>query len=195
MRCVAAVISMPFGLHELLEQLPVDVRHEIAEAIDPQHLARRARRRSRLARECDSCWMVPADRPSAERSTPFASQPAAGANRSRPSNVRLTVGRAYRRSVSSTTRRAGDFLEHRGQHAVVWRDEPVVARVGRDAPPRGTHARIDDDEKDGARRKVLVAGGQLERAVSTSCGGMSWVMSTSVTSGQIPRMTAFIVPA
>ena len=34
---------------------------------------------------------------------PFASQPAAGANRSRPSKVRLTVGRAYFRSVSSTT--------------------------------------------------------------------------------------------
>ena len=34
-------------------------------------------------------------RPSAVRSIPFASHAAAGAKRSRPSNVRLTVGRAY----------------------------------------------------------------------------------------------------
>src|SRR5207237_668385 len=52
-------------------------------------------------------WIAPAGRPSADNSRPFASHPAAGANRSRPSNVRLTVGRAYRRSVSSTTLRGG----------------------------------------------------------------------------------------
>jgi len=52
-------------------------------------------------------WIAPAGRPSAASSTPFASHAAAGAKRSRPSNVRLTVGRAYRRSVSSTTRLGG----------------------------------------------------------------------------------------
>ena len=38
--------------------------------------------------------VAPTGRPSAVSSTPFASQAAAGAKRSRPSNVRLTVGRA-----------------------------------------------------------------------------------------------------
>ena len=46
--------------------------------------------------------------PSDTRAMPFASHPAAGAKRSRPSNVRLTVGRAYLRSVSSTTFFGGD---------------------------------------------------------------------------------------
>ena len=41
--------------------------------------------------------------PSAAIAIPLARNPAAGANRSRPSNVRLTVGRAYFRSVNSTT--------------------------------------------------------------------------------------------
>ena len=46
--------------------------------------------------------------PSETSATPLARNPAAGANRSRPSNVRLTVGRAYLRSVSSTTFFGGD---------------------------------------------------------------------------------------
>ena len=107
---------------------------------------------------------APALRPSAPRSTPFASHAAAGANRSRPSNVRLTVGRAYRRSLSSTTRFGGCSSTTRREHAVVGSDEPIVARVGRNAAPRRSDARIDDDEKDRACGKVPVGGRELEGA-------------------------------
>ena len=61
---------------------------------------------------------------------------------------------APRRRSSNTTR----------QHAVVRRHEPVVAGVGGDAAARRADARIDDDQKDRAGRKVAIGGGELERA-------------------------------
>ena len=116
--------------------------------------------------------IAPAGRPSAASSMPLASHAAAGAKRSRPSNVRLTVGRAYRRSVSSTIRLAAMLVEDGGQHAVVGRHERVVAGVGRDAAPRRPDAGIDDDQKNRAGGKILVGGRELERAGrATSCGG------------------------
>ena len=60
---------------ELVEQLPIDVRHEIAEAVDAQHLAGQHVVRRSPATESSAAESCPADRPSAERSTPFASQP------------------------------------------------------------------------------------------------------------------------
>ena len=56
------------------------------------------------------------------------------------------------------------LAQDRGQHAVVGRHEPVIARVG-DQPAAGrSHAGIDDDEEDGAGGKYLYAGRELERA-------------------------------
>jgi hypothetical protein len=49
------------------------------------------------------------------------------------------------------------------QHAVVRRDEAIVAGVGRDAAPRRADAGIDDRDEDGARGKVLVRRRQLQR--------------------------------
>ena len=149
---------------ELVERAAIDVGDQVAEAIDAQHFAARARHPRSAAAGCRAACTVPAGRPSAVSSTPLASHAAAGANRSRPSNVRLTVGRAYRRSVSSTTLARRRLVEHERQHAVVGRHEPVVARFGGDAAPRRADARIDDDEKDRARRKVPVRRRQLERA-------------------------------
>ena len=56
------------------------------------------------------------------------------------------------------------LAEHRRQHAVVGRDEPVVAGLGGDAAARRADAGIDDDEEDRAGRKVAIARGELERA-------------------------------
>ena len=106
------------------------------------------------ASACPARWKSVTGRPSAVSCNPLASHAAAGAKRSRPSNVRLTVGRAYRRSVSSTTRLRRIFAQHDGQHAVVGRDEPVVARLRRDAAARAADAGIDDDEEDRAGGKV-----------------------------------------
>ena len=90
----------------------------------------------------------------------------------------------------------GMLVKHHRQHAVVRRDELVVAGVGGDAAARRADAGIDDDEKDGAGGKVAVrrrrarARRPARRAAGTSC-----VMSTSVASGQMPSATPFIVPA
>ena len=171
------------AVRESLEGLAIDVGDQVAEAIDAQHRRRDARPSSTSRLRDVEPLNAPAGRPSADSSMPLASHAAAGAKRSRPSNVRLTVGRAYRRSVSSTTRFGGHLVEDRRQHAVVGRDEPIVAGVGGDAAAGRADAGIDDDEKDRAGWKVPVGGGELERAASTSCGGTSCVMSTSVDVG------------
>ena len=86
-------------------------------------------------------------RPNDVSAVPLASHPAAGAKRSRPSNVRLTVARAYFRSCQLDDALRRRLAEHAGEHAVVGRDEPIVAGVrGEPAPPR-SDARIDDDQK------------------------------------------------
>ena len=56
------------------------------------------------------------------------------------------------------------LAKDRRQHAVVGRDESVVADVGGNAAARRADAGIDDDEEDGAGRKIAVARGELERA-------------------------------
>ena len=58
----------------------------------------------------------------------------------------------------------GRLAQDRGQHAVVGRDEAVVARVGSDAATCRADAGIHDRHEDRARWKVLVGGGELERA-------------------------------
>ena len=77
--------------------------------------------------------------------------------------MRLTVGLriAPLRQLDDPLGRR--LLQHRRQHAVVRRDEAVVARVDGNAATRRSHSRIDDDEKNRARWKVFVAGGKLER--------------------------------
>jgi hypothetical protein len=83
-----------------------------------------------------SWWYVDTVRPSADSWIPLASHAAAGAKRSRPSKVRLTVGRAYLRSVNSTTRLGGMSRRNGGEHAIVGGDEAVIASLRRDSPAR-----------------------------------------------------------
>ena len=84
---------------------------------------------------------------------PFASHAAAGAKRSRPSNVRRhrRPGVAPLRELDDPLRRR--LAQHQRQHAVVGRDEAIVARLGRDAAPRRADAGVDDREEDGAGGK------------------------------------------
>ena len=73
----------------------IDVGDQVAEAIDAQHVAAHdAGRRHSRHRNVEALDV--ADRPAERRraAIPLASHAAAGAKRSRPSNVRLTVGRA-----------------------------------------------------------------------------------------------------
>ena len=79
---------------ELLERPPIDVGDEVAEAVHAHDLAARSDRRPPPAAAAPTRTIDPAGRPSVVSATPFASQAAAGAKRSRPSKVRLTVGRA-----------------------------------------------------------------------------------------------------
>ena len=57
------------------------------------------------------------------------------------------------------------FAQHRGQHAVVRRDEPVVAGFGGDAAPGAADARIDHGEENRAGGEVARRRGQLQGAV------------------------------
>ncbi len=161
-RAPIAIVSRP-SAHRV-ERPAVDVGDEVAEAIDAEHFAVDSASASTEGRGMSSCCSGPEGRPSAVSSIPSASHAAAGAKRSRPSNVRLTLGRANRRSVSSTTRLGGLSGRRDRQHAVVGRDERVVAGVGGDAAPRRADAGVHDDQKDRARRKVPVRRCQLERA-------------------------------
>ncbi len=58
-----------------------------------------------------------------------------------------------------------------GQHAVVGRDEPVVARLGGNATPRRSDAGIDDGQEHRAGRKVAIGRGELQRALEHVVGG------------------------
>ena len=146
-----------------VERAAIDVRDEIAEAIDAHDLAVDADRRPRGLGTVEALH-APGGRPSADSSMPLASHAAAGAKRSRPFERA-----AHRRPRVPPLGQLDDALrrmlvEDGRQHAVVGRDEPVVAGFGRDAAARRSDAGIDDDEKDRAGRKVAVRGRQLERA-------------------------------
>ena len=117
---------------QMLEAAAIDVRDEIAEPIDPQH----DRPRCCPSRDVRIWNVEHAARSSVERPrrrdpTPFASQAAAGANRSRPSNVRLIVGRAYCRFVSSTTRLGGVSLNTIVSRPLSGRHESISRRLRR----------------------------------------------------------------
>ena len=56
------------------------------------------------------------------------------------------------------------LVEDGRQHAVVGRDERVVAGVGGDAAARRADAWIDDDEENRAGGKIAIGRGELERA-------------------------------
>ena len=79
---------------EVLERAAIDIGDQVAESIDAHHLAGDLPGRDHRLRQIE-VWKSAMLLPSETRAMPFASHPAAGANRSRPSNVRLTVGRAY----------------------------------------------------------------------------------------------------
>ena len=139
---------------------------EVAEAIDAQHLARQHRRR----RDCGCGHVEPLavgdGRPERGRaSMPFASHAAAGANRSRPSNVRLTVGRAYRalgqlhdRASAASPRRPATARRCPARRTGSRRPR----RRCRAAPSRRPDRRPTRKMVPG--RKVAVAGRELERA-------------------------------
>ena len=120
------------GVRELLERPAIDVGDGVAEPIDDEDRAASVSP-STTGTGMSRRWYSCTGRPSAAIWTPRASQPAAGANRSRPSNVRLTVGRAYCAFCDlhdlARRQRAQGF----GQQPVVGRHEPVVARVDGDA--------------------------------------------------------------
>ncbi len=73
---------------------------------------------------------------------PLPSHAAAGAKRSRPSNVRLIVGRAYRRSVSSTAFFAGvscsTIVSTPLSGAMNFQSPASTARPRRDEPTPGS---------------------------------------------------------
>ena len=80
-------------LRDRLEGSPVDVGHQIAEAVDPEDDA--ADRRVVDLRERNIELVIVGRRTPERRQLDALRQPAAaGAKRSRPSKVRLTVGRA-----------------------------------------------------------------------------------------------------
>jgi len=140
-------------------------------------------------------WMLAALRPSAARSTPFASHAAAGAKRSRPSNVRLTVGRrtsarSARRFASADARRARPVST-----PVVGSHELVAAGIGGNAAARRTDPGIDDDEKDRADWKIAARRGELERAAEHVVRGDLVRDVDERRVGTNPSTTPFIVPA
>src|SRR5207302_7977369 len=51
----------------------------------------------------------------------------------------------------------GRFVEDGRQHAVIGRDKPVLAGLGREAAPRRADAGIDDDEENGGGGKIFIA--------------------------------------
>ena len=130
---MAATLRATVAARERFERASIDVGDQISEPIDQEHDPGELFAGHRL-RNLD--LLIVGDR-AAERESwiPFASHAAAGANRSRPSNVRLTVGRAYRRSVNSTIRFGGSHGDRR-QHPVIRSDEPVIAGLDGD-PFRG----------------------------------------------------------
>ena len=81
-------------MRESLDRLAIDVGHQVAEAIDAHDDAADGRPRPTSGIGNVEALDVRHGRPSADSWMPFASHAAAGAKRSRPSNVRLTVGRA-----------------------------------------------------------------------------------------------------
>ena len=124
---------------------------------------------------------------------PLASHAAAGAKRSRPSNVRLTVGR---HTDAPSARRDGAAAFPGGPRSArrCRARRSDTRRPRRRCPPRGADAGIDDGQEHGPGREC-VAGRELQRALEDVMGGHVVVMSTSVASGQMPRITPFIVPA
>ena len=171
------------------------LRDQVAEAIDAQHLAVDPAVVERGARDVEALDRAGG---AAERGEIDAlGQPGGGRREpiapfERPADGRprvLALGQ-----LDDALRRM--LVEHRGQHAVVGRHEPVVARFGGDAAARRADAGIDDDEEDRARRENS---GRRRRARARRrarrAAAMSCEMSTSVASGQIPSATPFIVPA
>ena len=179
-----------------LERPPIDVGDEVAEAIDAQHFAVDRRRRRR--RGCGSSSRCSrAGRPAERRELDALREPGrrrreAIAPLERPADGRPRV--APLGQLDDALRRL--LVEHRRQHAVVGRDEPVVAGFRRDAPPRRADARDRRRRGRSCRRESTDTRPRARaRRPSTSCGGMSCEMSTSVASGQMPSTTPFIVPA
>ena len=81
------------GAGKPVEDAAVHIGDEVPETIDAQHLPDTAGSDTTGSGTVSVCHAV-SGRPRADSSMPFASHAAAGAKRSRPSNVRLTVGRA-----------------------------------------------------------------------------------------------------
>ena len=152
---------------QALDRAAVDVRDEVAEAIDAQHfavapspLARRpgresSRRRPVASSGRPSAFEVDARRQPRRRRR----EPVAPLERAADRSARVPALRSARPPA-----RGGTLLEHRGQDAVVRRDEPVVARLA----PRSA-ARDEPTPGSTTTRKIVpggnvpVAGGQLER--------------------------------
>ena len=187
-------VERPAG--ELVERPPIDVGDQVAEAIDAQHLSVDRDRRRRAAAGYRGGGSAPAGRPSAARSMPLRQPAAAGAKRSRPSNVRLTVGRAYLPlgQLDDALRRL--LVEHRrsGRRCRARRTgSRRPRRRCRGAPIRRPDRRRRErscrpENSDRPRRARARRPGR--RAAAMSCE-----MSTSVASGQMPSTTPFIVPA
>ena len=117
---------------------------------------------------------------------------------SRPWNVLETSVRQNRRSARRTARRTEILSQGSGMHSVIGGDEPrtgPVAATGASRwPPRAVvaaDARIDHDEVYRAGRKLADGVGEDSEPATTSCGGTLCVISTSVASGTMPRITPF----
>ena len=146
------------------------VQHAVVERAASAGRAARSRRRAGRARK--------AARPSTATRRP--AQTGRGLRTcGSPSGARSGARSARRLSSAASP-------QHGREHAVVGRDEPPVAGLGGQAAARGADARVDDDQKDRARREVPIRRRQLVRPrTAMSCGGRSCETSTSVTSGLI----------
>ena len=144
---------------KLLERLAIDVGDEVAEPIDAQRPRRAIASPSTLRLgQVERLVVASTGRPSAvscDALAPATRRPARSDRALRTSgspSAARTAARSARRRAS-----AACSCEDRRQHAVVGRDEPVVAGLGREAAARRSDAGIDDDEEDRAGGKVLVA--------------------------------------
>src|SRR5437764_6169678 len=131
---------------DLVEAAAIDVRDQVAEAIDAQHLAvdavggdlwfRDLELVNRAGRSAERRQLDALREPRRRRRKPIATLERAAHRRPRV----LPLGQlddAFRRML----------VEDGGQHPVVGRDELVVAGFGRDAPTRRADAGIGDDDK------------------------------------------------